>query len=90
MPTDRRVIVHLGVEKIGVGRRQRQVNRVGWGLYRFFSVTPTPAPSINRNEESKSGFFVMASMYFGFGLGCRMLWAIIKPPGRTKGNSLSK
>ncbi len=37
--------------------------------YRFFNVTPTPAPSISRKDVSKAGFLVIASRYLGSGVG---------------------
>ena len=37
--------------------------------YRFFIVTPTPAPSISRNDVSNAGFLVIASRYLGSGVG---------------------
>lgn len=58
------------------------------GYPRFLSVTPTPAPSMCRKMVSRSGFVVMASMYFGSGAGMRMLCAMTSPPGRTSGRSL--
>ena len=37
--------------------------------HRFFSVTPTPAPSMSRKLVSRSGLVVIASMYRGSGGG---------------------
>ncbi len=42
-------------------RWQLELRTRGYPRYRFFIVTPTPAPSINRNNVSKFGFFVMES-----------------------------
>ena len=59
-----------------------------WGGFRiyFFIVIPT-AP---RTTVSKFGSVVIASMYFGSAIRGLMLWAMISPPERTSGRSLSK
>lgn len=55
---------------------------------RFLSVTARPAACMLRKTDSRSGLVVIAFTYRGSGAGLLMLWATIKPPGRTRGSSL--
>jgi len=55
-----------------------------WELgHLFFSVRPTPLRII----VSRLGFVVIASIYLGSAICGLILWAMMRPPGRTSGSS---
>ena len=56
--------------------------------HRFFSEIPRPIDSMFTNRVSSSGLVVIVLTKAGSGGGLAMLWATIRPPGRTRGSSL--
>lgn len=55
--------------------------------YRFFRLKLIPEPRMLKKVVSRAGLVVMAWMNAGSAICVLMLWATMRPPGRTRGSN---